>query len=88
METSKLDLTKTITKFVVGRSVGVIVGTIIKNNFPVESKTQKVQLFVGAYVLGAMVGEGAAMYAEHKIDRMADWWTKVKDEMNDQNVTE
>lgn len=77
---SNLNVTKTVTKFVVARCVGMVVATIVKNSIPVDTRTEKVQVFIGAHVLGAMVGEIASVYTNHKIDQMAEWLTEAKEQ--------
>lgn len=66
----KLKIAKTVTKFVVSNSCGFVVGQVVKNNTSPVNKLQQAELIVGAYVLGAMIGEKAGAYAEQEFDRI------------------
>lgn len=64
----KIALAKGITKFVVGRSVGTVVATALRNNVSAVTRAQEVQVVVGSYVLGAMVADRAVEWTSQKFD--------------------
>ena len=71
---TKIKITKEIASFVVGHSVSaVIVTNIHQNTIPITTR-QKVQLYIGAFVVGAMVAEKAHAYTDQKIDEIVTWW--------------
>lgn len=71
---TKLDLTKTVVKFVVGSGTAKIVHGIVRNNTTPEGITDTVTITGGAVVLGMMVGDLAGRYTDVKIDQIAAWW--------------
>lgn len=76
---TKLDITKSAVKFIVGSGTAKIIHGIVRNNTSSESITDTVTITGGAVVLGMMVGDLAGKYTDAKIDEIADWWkTNVK----------
>jgi hypothetical protein len=76
---TKLDITKTVVKIVVGSGTAKIVQGIVRNNTSPASVTDTVAISGGCIVLGMMVGDIAGKYTDAKIDEIADWWkTNVK----------
>lgn len=71
---TKLELTKTVTNFVVGASTTHVVTSIIKNQLSPRNKTEEVELVVGSMVIGSMVADASKKYTGAKIDEMASWW--------------
>lgn len=67
---------KTIVKFVAGRSVSVTVATIVHQNVTTETKAQKAQVAVGAYVVSEMV---AAKTRDYVGDRFDVWSTAFRE---------
>lgn len=80
----KLAIAKGITKFVVTQSVGFVVGSAVKTNVPTTNKTQQVEIVIGAYVLGAMIGDKASDYVDQKFDKAV---TAVKEFANKNKET-
>jgi hypothetical protein len=83
---NKLAAAKSITKFVVGKSVSGVVVTLIHNNTTTYSKSQTAQLYVGAYVMGAMVADQADNWITTQFDEMAEAWEVFK-HRNDPPIT-
>lgn len=77
-EDPNLTVTKTITKFVVARCVSGVVVTLLHNNVQTHTKGQKAQLYVGAFVVGAMVADKAEDWTNTQIDEIADVVRKIK----------
>ncbi|MDB5716122.1 MAG: hypothetical protein JWO15_3519 [Sphingomonadales bacterium] len=75
--------TRTVAKFVVGRSVSVVVASALANLVPTTTKTQKVQVVIGATVVGAMVSDAACDYADKQMDAIAKAVTEFKNRKND-----
>lgn len=84
METPDLEtperfpIVRSIAQIIVTGSVSSVVSVAIKNNVTPESKLQKTQLYVGAWVLGSMVASAAGDYIDTKIDKIADAWDEFK----------
>jgi hypothetical protein len=76
---TKLDITKTAVKIIVGSGTAKIIQGIVRNNTSPESITDTVTITAGAIVVGSMVGDIAGRYTDAKIDEIAAWWkTNVK----------
>lgn len=88
MRKPKLSTVKTVTKIVVGRSVAFCVATTIASVVPVENKTQKVELYIGANVLAMMVAKSAADFTDFKIDEWIETYRKVKADLNKPKETD
>jgi len=78
IEDSTLTTAKTVTKFVIGKCVSGVIVTLLHNNVQTHSKSQKVQLYVGAYVVGAMVSDKAAEWTDKQIDDLVEIGRSVK----------
>lgn len=68
----KRENVKSVVGFVVNTSVSSTLVTLVHQNTFVEKPHHKVQLYIAAYVLGAMVGEQSRTYTDKKIDDLAD----------------
>lgn len=77
---NKLDLAKSAVSIVVGAGTSKIVGSIIKNNVSPEKLTDKVTIAAATFVVGAMVADATSMYTNAKIDELAAWCSKKRDE--------
>ena len=84
---TKLDITKDITKSVVGICVAATVANIVRNNVTMTSKAQKLKLAIGVYVLGSMAAEVAGIYTDRKIEKMADRWKKLLTSVQESETT-
>lgn len=67
---NKIELTKTITKFVVGVSTSATVGAVIRNNVNPENTLQKVEIAIGAATVGAIAAEHAKRFTDQMIDEV------------------
>lgn len=72
------DHVKTVTNFIVARSVSAVIVTIAHQNVTPASKLQVAELYIGAYVLGSMVAGHAQDHTEKKIDELAAVIDQVK----------
>lgn len=70
--TDKIRVAKTIAKFAAGRGAGFVVSSAIKNLVPAANPLEKIQVGVGAYVLGSMAGVKAMHHVESEIDELVD----------------
>lgn len=76
---TKIELTKTAIRFVVGSSVSYIVANVIKNNVEPTNIVQQGELMVGTLALGYASSEFAGRYTDQKVDEVVNWYvTNVK----------
>lgn len=68
-----------IAKFVVTRSVSGVIVTALHNNNPIISRSQEIQVYIGAYVVGAMVADKAVDYVDQKIVSTCVFMKEFKD---------
>ena len=74
MKMTPVQITKVVSRFVVGLSTGACVGAVVKNNVaPPENTIQKVETEVGSYVVGAMVADVSRVWVDRKIDNAVLW---------------
>lgn len=59
---------RTVIKMIAKHSVGFVAAAVTKTYCPTENKKQKLQLSVGAYVIGGMAGDAAADWAVREFD--------------------
>jgi hypothetical protein len=78
----KINTTKAVARFVVGKCVSGVIVTVVHNNCPTFSKSQKVQLYVGAFVVGAMVADAARDYTDKQIDSIVEFVDNLKKDKN------
>lgn len=69
MATAK-DKTKAVAKFVVGFSTSFAVTALVKQNTHSDKTHQKVELALGGFALGWMVGDAAEAWTDRKIDEL------------------
>lgn len=79
------DFAKKLVSRATAYTVSGVVVTLIHQNTTVASTRNKVQLYVGAYILGAMVADKAAAYVIDEygeaIDSVVNWlWVEVEPE--------
>lgn len=74
---------KTVAKIVVANSVKGVLATAIATNVPVESKSDKVKLFIGTYAIGGMVAEASKTHIGNQIDSAAEIVDEVKKQYAD-----
>lgn len=67
-----LSATKWVARKVVGYSVAGVVITFLHQNVTAVTKAQRVQLYVGAFVIADMVVDQAKSWSDLKIDKIAD----------------
>jgi hypothetical protein len=72
----KIEITKLAVRLVVGAGAGTIVKGIVMRNVYPENIVQKVTIFAGALVLGAMAADASTDYTDAKIDGVVAWWRK------------
>lgn len=65
---TKTEIAKKIVTWTVGGAVSGVVVTLIHANTPTYNKTQKVKLYIGAYVIGAMVADKAVDWTADQFD--------------------
>jgi hypothetical protein len=76
--TDSMKLTKTIVKFIAGRSVGSVITKVIRNNVAPASRVEEIQLVIGAHILGELVADRAIDWAENEIDELVESYTKLR----------
>lgn len=79
----KLSTVKAVTKFVVGRSVSYTVSSVIHNNVAPETKTQKVEIAIGSYVIGDMAAACAEPHVNAIIDDIAGHVARLQTQIKD-----
>lgn len=78
LESIKKQITpKGVAKFVVASSVRFVVTATITALVPVDSKTDKVKLFVGSYVIASIVADKAKSYISDEIDDITETVTEI-----------
>lgn len=71
---TKLEITKTVAKTIVGIGASKIAHSIIKNNVSPDGITDQVTIGAGSFVVGMIVSDVTAKYTETKIDEIAAWY--------------
>lgn len=69
---------KFVAKVATTIGVGHTIGNIIKNNTTPENGAETAQIFVGSYVLGAMITHHAVNHVESQVDQVATWYKNRK----------
>lgn len=69
---------RSLTKFVVGASVGRVVSQVIKNNVVAVSRTERIRLVIASSVISGMMADAAAKYAEKEFDKIVRTAEKLK----------
>lgn len=87
-QSPKLKTIKTIASAITGFCVGGTVITIVNNNAPAATKSQKVQLVIAAFVVGSMAADAARDYTNRQIDDIAEMITETKDELNNASTSD
>lgn len=64
----KIEVTKKIVRLIVTTSVSGTVVTMIHAGTPVYTNAQKVKVYIGAYVIGAIVSDKCGDYTDKQID--------------------
>ena len=75
---SKTLIAKKIARFAVGRCVSGVIVTAAHNITPTHTKTQKVQLDVGAYVVGAVVADATETWTDAQVDLIIETFQSFK----------
>lgn len=84
----KIKLAKGVAKFVVSTSVGSVIKNSIKNQVVPSNQFEQVQLVVGAYVLGAMIGDKALDWADARFESAAQAYKKIKEAQEEESTEE
>lgn len=74
---------KTIVRFVVARATTFTVMAVIRQNVETDSTLQDASVFVGAYVIGDMVGDATHELVDNQIDEIAEAITAIKQAKNE-----
>lgn len=73
---SKINHVKLASKIVVGFSTSFVVANALRNNIIPDNSTQKVMLFIGSVVVGALVADHAENYVMKMIDENVAAWNE------------
>jgi len=84
----KIKLAKGITKFVVGASVSSTVIKLVKIHVPTVTRSEELQLIVGAWALGGMATERANVWADYKFDEVLKLVQSIKKSFDQEETTE
>ena len=84
----KIKLAKGITKFVVGASVSSTVIKLVKTHVPTATRSEELQLIVGAWAIGGLATERAYVWADHKFDEALNLVQSIKTSFNQEETTE
>lgn len=80
----KVKIAKQVTSFVVRRSVSFVAANAIANLVPTENKIQKIELIIGASVIGGVVADKGCDFANAKFDELVEsmksFMSKLKEE--------
>lgn len=79
MNLEQIKTVKMVARFIVGRSVSAVIVTLVHQNVATTSRFQKLQLYIGAYVIGSMVSDQARIKTNHAVDKSLSFWTEVKE---------
>lgn len=79
MNEEKLARVKTVAKFVAVRSVHFVVAGTLSSLVPKENRRERVQAFVGSYVISGMVARHTATFVNHEIDEALETYQELKD---------
>lgn len=74
--------TKKIVRLVVGVSVRFVIATAITQLVPADSRTQKVKLIIGSYVIASIVADKAQDYIDGEYDDLSETLSDLKSETN------
>lgn len=74
----KIETAKTVANLIVARSVGFTVASIIQSNTPVETKIQKIEVQIGAHVLGQMVASSTSTYVNKQVETVYALCARIK----------
>ena len=67
---TRIAIAKKVTSAVVSYSVGRVLTTMIRNNVPQQTLTDKVAVETSAFVIGGMVAQAASKYTDDMIDQI------------------
>ena len=87
MESTKIKLAKSATKFIAGRSVSMIVVCALKGRIPTTNKSEELQVLIGSYVIAGMVTDFAIDWTSAKFDEGVQLVRTIKGIMKDQPTT-
>lgn len=75
-----------IVRFVVKHCIATTVGTVIAQNVTVEKKNQKVQIFVGSYVLGMMAADAGWNRVSRQIHETTETIEKIREALDQEKA--
>ena len=84
----KIEIIKTVTRFVVGAGTSKIVDGIVRNNTDAKNIYEKIAIGVAGIVAGAMAADAAKEYTDAQIDEIADWWNNRNSVKTEETPTE
>lgn len=79
---------KSVVNTIVGASVGFVVQTLIETTIQPKNSRDRVKLWVGSYVIGAMVADAANSWTSKKVDAVFKTASEVKKAWNDASEIE
>lgn len=71
---TKIEIAKKIATTIVTIGTGKITSTIIRNNVPLNTITDKVTVVAAGLVIGSMAGDATSEYTDRKIDEAVAWY--------------
>lgn len=80
---TKKDVAFGVTQFAVGTSVKLVVSTAIASLVPTETKTQKVKVAIGSYVISSMVVNQAKAHSAEKFNKLTKAASALKKQFKD-----
>lgn len=79
-------IAKAVARFVVKHSVSTTIATVIAQSVEVEKKNQKVQIFIGSYVLGMMAADAGWNRVEQQIANTTYVIQKVRSSLEEEQA--
>ena len=71
---NKVELTKTVTNFIVGIGTQKIVYDIVKSHARPQNNIDVVTIYAGTLVVGNMAADASKKWTGAKIDEIVGWW--------------
>ena len=76
----KLRLVKHAVNIIASYGVARLVDNFFKTTTTVFTRRDRIRIFIGSAVLGAIVVDHARVYVNEKFDEVVEWWKKHKDD--------
>lgn len=87
MNDKQIENAKTFAKLVINHSVGATCAMALSSIAHPASKRKKLEVMIGAYVIGAMIGDKSDDWVDNKIDEIVNIAKKVQAFFNGEPVT-